>query len=137
MRLSAPSLQHTPTHSEEGGPRDKIVCTPTSDRFLFRACRDLVVAVVAISILLTWLYNRTEGSVLLVMIMHASINSAGTFIPVQSMESLGEWAVPLEVSLVGLFWVAALVVIVTSNWKLFGRPVGSAPAERASADSAV
>lgn len=38
--------------------------------------------VVAISVLYTWLYNNTRGSVLLAMLLHASVNTSGALAPV-------------------------------------------------------
>ena len=35
------------------------------------------VAVVALSVVFTWLYNQTDGSVLLTMVLHASVNTGG------------------------------------------------------------
>jgi membrane protease YdiL (CAAX protease family) len=34
-------------------------------------------AVVALSVVFTWLYNQTDGSVLLTMVLHASVNTGG------------------------------------------------------------
>lgn len=38
--------------------------------------------VVALSVLYTWLYNNTRGSVLLAMLLHASVNTSGALAPV-------------------------------------------------------
>jgi membrane protease YdiL (CAAX protease family) len=43
--------------------------------------------VLASSVILTWLYNSTRGSLLIVTIMHASSNTAGVFFPTASTVS--------------------------------------------------
>jgi uncharacterized protein len=43
-----------------------------------------MVKMMAESVLYTWLYNRTKGSLLLVTILHAAGNTAGVFLPVGS-----------------------------------------------------
>jgi uncharacterized protein len=43
-----------------------------------------MVKMTAESVLYTWLYNRTKGSLLLVTILHAAGNTAGVFLPVGS-----------------------------------------------------
>lgn len=46
------------------------------------------VFVVAASVVFTWLYNETGGSIVLPMLMHAGINTAGGLVPVPA-EALG------------------------------------------------
>ena len=43
-----------------------------------------VVDTMALSVLLTWLYNNTKGSLLLVTLFHASINTAGVMLPMDN-----------------------------------------------------
>ena len=46
------------------------------------------------SILLTWFYNRSKGSILVVGIGHASVNTAMAFIPFQNLDILNlTWAI--------------------------------------------
>jgi len=40
--------------------------------------------ILAISILMTWLYNNTQGSLLLVAIFHAASNTAGVLLPISN-----------------------------------------------------
>jgi membrane protease YdiL (CAAX protease family) len=61
-----------------------------------------MIRIVADSILYTWLFNRTGGSLLLTTIFHASGNTAGAFLPL----SPGSNAI-----LIFLTWITALVVL--------------------------
>jgi membrane protease YdiL (CAAX protease family) len=45
------------------------------------------ISVTGISFVATWLYNNTEGSVLLAMIFHASVNASQSLYPVEEMFS--------------------------------------------------
>ncbi len=63
----------------------------------------------AFAIILTWLYNNTRGSLLLVSICHAAINTVGIFLPLAnttSGENLGAYIT------VTLLEIAAAVVII-------------------------
>jgi membrane protease YdiL (CAAX protease family) len=52
-----------------------------------------MISVTGISIVATWLYNNTDGSVLLTMVFHASVNASQSLYPVEEMFSLtGELA---------------------------------------------
>lgn len=68
-----------------------------------------LITLVALSIMFTWLYRVTGGSVLLVMILHASQNastgSAGALLPVENAAVLS-WV------LAGVMWMFALALIV-------------------------
>ena len=70
--------------------------------------------VVGFSILLTWQYNSTGGSVLLAMLMHGAINASGNLLPVP-MGAVNRWPLVIDVGLVAAVWVAAVVVIVWST----------------------
>jgi membrane protease YdiL (CAAX protease family) len=52
-----------------------------------------MVTVTGISIVATWLYNKTGGSVLLAMVFHASVNASQSLYPIEEMFSrTGEYA---------------------------------------------
>lgn len=68
------------------------------------------VLIVAVSILLTWCYNGTGGSVLLAMLFHAAVNSSGSLLPVQRSVA-DEWALVIDVTSVVAMWVVALAVV--------------------------
>ena len=63
------------------------------------------------AVLYTWLYNNTRGSLLMVVLLHATQNTAGMFLPV-------EFAVPGGIErnmLILLYIIAAIVVTVTAG----------------------
>lgn len=68
------------------------------------------ILIIAVSILLTWCYNSTAGSVLLAMVFHAAVNSSGSLLPVQQSVA-AEWALVIDVTSLVAMWVVALAVI--------------------------
>ncbi len=72
-----------------------------------------LVTTVALAIVFTWIYNRSRGSVLLTMFVHASFNTPTQFAP-------NSQAVTLAVF--GLAVVAAIVVLVATRARLGWRP---------------
>lgn len=62
------------------------------------------------TILYTWLYQHTRGSLLLVTLFHASGNTAGVFLPVANTVS-GSNTVALVLAIVILFLIASVVVL--------------------------
>jgi membrane protease YdiL (CAAX protease family) len=69
------------------------------------------VAHLALAVLYTWLYNNTRGSILLVVLFHATENTAGMFLPV-------EFAVPggiMENLMIVVYVVAAVVVTLVAG----------------------
>jgi hypothetical protein len=64
--------------------------------FITAAVLDLpfyMVTVTGISIVATWLYNKTGGSVLLTMVFHASVNASQSLYPIEEMFTrTGEYA---------------------------------------------
>jgi membrane protease YdiL (CAAX protease family) len=71
----------------------------------------------AFSIILTWLYNSTRGSLLMVAIMHASANTAGVFMPMAntvSSENMGVYMIFVLLEVV----TAIMIVIVTGAERL-------------------
>lgn len=67
--------------------------------------------IVAVSILLTWCYNSTGGSVFLAMVFHASINSSGSLLPIQSGVA-DEWALVIDVTSIIVMWVVVVLVTI-------------------------
>jgi uncharacterized protein len=73
----------------------------------------------AYAVILTWLYNNTKGSLLLVAISHASSNTAGVFMPMAntvSSENMGAYIifVLLEV-------ITAVMIITVTGTEQFSR----------------
>ena len=76
------------------------------------------VGLLGFSILLSWVYNGTGGSILLAMVMHGSINALpGALVPLDVdlvvVDSVVDWSalVTVSVSNAALTWVFALIVV--------------------------
>lgn len=89
--------------------------------FLMDAPRNLsgnfvlfAVMVVGFSILLTWCYNSTGGSVLLAMLFHAAVNASAALTPVPS-ELSTQWPLVFDLGLTGGIWVIVGAVLVWSG----------------------
>jgi membrane protease YdiL (CAAX protease family) len=65
--------------------------------------------VTALSVALAWLYWRTEGSLLLVMLLHAAVNNTKDIVPSAEPNATNSWA--LSHSLVGWLTVALLWIV--------------------------
>jgi uncharacterized protein len=74
--------------------------------------------VIAISIAMAWLYAKTGGSLLLVMLMHAAINNAKDIVPSGVPDPRGVFS--LHASLVG--WLALAVLWIAATWFLVRMP---------------
>lgn len=71
-----------------------------------------MVHILAFSVILTWVYNGTKGSLLMVAIMHASSNTAGIFFPMASTassENMGSYLGYV------LFEVLAAIIVVIAT----------------------
>lgn len=67
------------------------------------------------AVLYTWVFNNTNGSLLLVTLLHAAWNTSGTFLPI------GAAGVPLAI----LNWLAALAIIVITGPEDFSHKAAS------------
>lgn len=72
------------------------------------------VLVLGVSILMTWCYNSTGGSVLLTMLLHAGFNSVGGLIPA-TMETVEQLTVTLDVGMIAGVWVVTIAVVAWRN----------------------
>lgn len=70
-----------------------------------------VVSVIAMSIILTWVYNSTGGSFLMVVLLHATANLPVTLV----RDELGSRATVPVVLYFGLLVVAAIVVVIVAG----------------------
>jgi uncharacterized protein len=80
----------------------------------FRSPRILVpfvISGIALSVILTWVYNGTGGSLLLVVLLHATANLPLTLF----LEPLGRQAMLPFLLYVGLMVVGAIVVVVVAG----------------------
>jgi uncharacterized protein len=76
-----------------------------------------MVHTMAVSVMYTWLYNGTKGSLLLVTLFHAASNTAGVFMPMAntvSSENLGAYILYVLLEAVA----AVVIVIVTGPERL-------------------
>jgi uncharacterized protein len=70
-----------------------------------------VISTIALSVILTWVYNGTGGSLLLVVLLHATANLPLTLL----LEPLGSRAMVPFLLYVGLMVVAAIVVVIVAG----------------------
>jgi len=92
------------------------------------------VGLLGFSILLSWIYNATRGSILLAMVMHGSVNALpGALVPLDLdlivVDSVLDWSalITVNISNAALTWVFALVVVATVGTGLLARR--TAPAD--------
>lgn len=79
--------------------------------------------VVFLSVVLTWLYNNTDGSALLAIVMHGSINSAlGIFVGVLTVDAVSE-TVLWGSRIIGAFCVASILTVTYGHRTLAGGKV--------------
>jgi membrane protease YdiL (CAAX protease family) len=71
----------------------------------------------AVSVLYTWLYNGTKGSLLLVTLFHAATNTAGVFMPMANTVSSGNMGAYITCVLLEVA-AAVMIVIVTGPGRL-------------------
>ncbi len=75
------------------------------------------VSVIALSVILTWVYNSTGGSLLMVVLLHATINLPMTLV----IDDLGSRATVPVLLYWGLMIVAAIVVVIVAGPKHLSR----------------
>lgn len=76
--------------------------------------------VLGLSIIMTWCYNGTGGSVLLAMLLHAGFNASGTLLPVTT-DVVAQWPLAIDVGMVAGVWVVALAVVVRGGTQTLSR----------------
>jgi membrane protease YdiL (CAAX protease family) len=95
-------LWHIPLYFVPGTGQFETVSGGTSPGFAIGA---FVVWTIGLSILFTWLFNQTRGSLIVVILFHASIN-LGSFVPA-AVGSTGAASTLYAV----VTWIVALVVV--------------------------
>lgn len=70
-----------------------------------------LIALVALSIIFTWLYNNTGGSILLTMLMHASFNSVSGLVPFSGDTVTRPFPLSVIVIYLGAIWIIALIAV--------------------------
>jgi uncharacterized protein len=81
---------------------------------------DLVLFAVALQFLATWLYNRTQGAVLVVMLLHLSSNVVGGGIMAPLFG--GSDATRYFLFFTALAWLIALILVRRDNWSMGHQP---------------
>ncbi len=76
-----------------------------------------IVHAMAYAVILTWLYNNTKGSLLLVAISHASANTAGVFMPMANTVSSENMSAYIIFTLLEVI-TAVIIIIVTGVERL-------------------
>jgi uncharacterized protein len=78
------------------------------------------------AILFTWVYNSTRGSLLMVTLLHAALNTSAVFLLIHPAASGDAW---LQLIAIGLRCLAALTVIVVTGPARLSRAATQAVAE--------
>jgi uncharacterized protein len=92
-----------------------------------------VVSVIALSVILTWVYNSTRGSLLMVVLLHATYNLPITL----AIDDLGTRATLPVLLYFGLLVVAAIVVVIVAGPKHLSRKYSKQEEEEGAAESGV
>jgi membrane protease YdiL (CAAX protease family) len=72
--------------------------------------------VVALSVAMTWLWARTGGSLLLVMLVHSAVNNSKDIVPAAQPGSTNVWGLdvsPVALITVAILWICAIGFLVT------------------------
>jgi uncharacterized protein len=81
-----------------------------------------LITVVAYSVLFTWVYLGTSGSLMAILLLHTSINTAEVAL-LQAYPGIGERL--LYYGIVAMIWVAVSAVVVIFKWPGFATRTGS------------
>ena len=66
--------------------------------------------VIALSVAMAWLYNKSNGSLLLMMLMHAAVNNAKDIVPSAAANPAGTFSLHASLVMyltVAVMWIAA------------------------------
>jgi membrane protease YdiL (CAAX protease family) len=90
-----------------------------------------MVHTMAISVVYTWLYNSTKGSLLLVTLFHAASNATGVFMPMANTVSSGNMGAYIMYIL--LETVAAIIIVIATGPQRLSRTESMQVQEQSSA----
>jgi membrane protease YdiL (CAAX protease family) len=79
--------------------------------------------VLAVSVLYTWLYNGTRGSLLLVTLFHASTNTAGVFMPMANTVSSENMSAYIIYVLLEVITAVIIIIVTGAEWLSRTEPV--------------
>jgi len=85
-----------------------------------------VVGTTALSVAMAWLYARTNGSLLITMLMHAAINNTTDIVPTAAAGA----ANPYSLHATPIAWITAALLWTVALWCLVRMPGGEAPRPR-------
>ena len=66
--------------------------------------------ILGVSVIVSWCYNETDGSVLLAMLLHAAVNTSGSLLPIQQ-DTAAQWALVIDVSSIIAVWMGVVAVL--------------------------
>ena len=66
--------------------------------------------ILGVSVIVSWCYNETDGSVLLAMLLHAAVNTSGSLLPIQQ-DTVAQWALVIDVSSIIAVWMGVVAVL--------------------------
>lgn len=72
------------------------------------------ILVIGLSILLTWQYNSTDGSIFLAMLLHGGVNASGSVVPAP-ISAIADWPLTMDIGMIVGVWIAALAVLMVTN----------------------
>jgi len=70
-----------------------------------------MVHILAVAVLLSWLYNNTKGSLLLTSLFHASLNTVGVFLPVANTVSSANMSAYIIIVVIEVLAAIAVILI--------------------------
>jgi membrane protease YdiL (CAAX protease family) len=114
-------LPHFLTSAQRGGPGTGLA-TFVSNFSIF------TLMVLSLSIIFSWVFNRSGGSLFIVILLHASINTFSYAVPLFPVPVVSDSDLPLAL---GLAFLAALIAIFTRGrlgYQAKPVPIGTLPA---------
>lgn len=90
---------------------------------------EYLVGIIGVSVVMSWIFNNTQGSVLIAVLLHAGFDAAWTFSPLFPSVDVGIVPVSLTLGIAMAFGAAASVIVIATRGnlgyqRLSDRPVG-------------